>query len=1010
MNYCNFSMINYQRFLSLTALVLLFGCGEKKGDASYSDGAVPPSQALSTFEIEPGFKIELLASEPLINSPVDMEIDENGQMYVVEMPGYPLDNTRTGRIKILRDKDGDGQMDESIVFADGLMFPNGILRWKDGVIITDAPYVLYMEDSDGDGRADHIDTLLTGFSLSNPHVNVNNPVYGLDNWVYLAHLGSIGTRKYEDMFGDKGDEVRYYNRSEGPVLPQNAGGRTVRFRPDDTELEMVSSRTQFGHTFDRWGRYFLTHNQNHIYHEVIAAAYLARNPDLLVPNASESISDHGNEAEVFQITTNPDRQLFTPTGLTTSSSGVTAYEGGIFPPPFDRNVVFGAESVSNLVHVDILEENGATFTAKRHRETREFLASRDSWSRPVNMYIGPDGALYVLDYYRRIIEHPEWMSDEAVEEGGLYDGYDMGRIYRITPEATGKPAWTKGLNLGSESPAEWVQHLASNNIWWRQNAQRLLVERKDMSVVSALEEMVKKDTSPEGRLHALWTLQGMGALSSDLIILALEDAEPGVRENAIKLAENYLEDPVVRKSLLNLREDSNARVRFQLLCTLGFVDTPDAAKVREELLFTDLEDEWVQIAALSASSSQTVPLLNTVLTRFDKEVPAYATLVHRLAAMVVASEGPKMFGELLQKAVSQTSNEGWQAAILRGLADGYTRARNTISGVGFEAHLMQAFFDHPNRDVRNSSLNLLRVMGVSNQQRMDQGMERAMATVENRSLDDDRRIESFRFLSLGDPAPYADKIKEFISPHESSGIQIAAFQTLGEVPGTGASDFILDKWEVLTPEVRDNALEVFLTEQERVTSLLDALEAKKVPVAAIGWRRTVRLMNNSDEELRERARFILTKDEGEEVIQEYQAALELVGDPIEGKVVYMKNCALCHQFRGQDGVAFGPDLGAVHNWLPKDLMVNILDANLSIAPGFDLWEITMTNGEKVQGMIMSETSAAISLRIAPGVEETINRQDISTIQGLNMSLMPGMADQISHQEMADLLAFLRGSE
>ena len=979
--------------------------------ASYPDGAVPPSEALSTFEIEPGFKIELLANEPLINSPVDMEIDENGQIYVVEMPGYPLDNSRTGRIKILRDKDGDGQMDESIVFADGLMFPNGILRWKDGIIVTDAPYVLYLEDSDGDGRADRIDTLLTGFSLSNPHVNVNNPVYGLDNWIYLAHLGSIGTRKYQEKFGDKGDEVRYYDKPGSPVLPQNADSRTVRFRPDEGMLEMASSRTQFGHTFDRWGRYFLTHNQNHIYHEVIAAAYLDRNPDLLVPNASESISDHGNEAEVFQITTNPDRQLFTPTGLTTSSSGVTAYEGGIFPPPFDRNAVFGAESVSNLVHVDILEEKGATFTAKRHRETREFLASRDSWSRPVNMYIGPDGALYVLDYYRRIIEHPEWMSDEAVEEGGLYDGHNMGRIYRITPEGTGKPEWTRGLNLGNESPAEWVQHLASNNIWWRQNAQRLLAERKDMSVVSALEEMAKAHTSPEGRLHALWTLQGMGALSPDMIISALGDAEAGIRENAIKLAEIYLEeDPAIREKLLDLRGDSNARVRFQLLCTLGFIDTPEAAKVREELLFMDLEDEWVQIAALSASSSQAVLLLNTALARFDKDIPAYSSLVHRLAAMVVASEGTKMFGELLQKAVSQTTNNGWQAAILRGLAEGYTRARNTISGVGFEAGLIQAFFEHPNKEIRNSSLNLLRALGVSNQQRMEQGMERAIAIAENGSLEDDRRIESFRFLRLGDPAPYSDKLKEFISPHESSGIQVAAFQSLGEIPGTDASDFILEKWEILTPEVRDSALEIFLTEQERVKSLLDALEAKEVPVAAVGWRRTVQLMNNSDEGLRERARFILTKDEGEEVIQEYQAALELEGDPVEGRVVYMKNCALCHQFRGKDGVTFGPDLGTVHNWLPKDLMVNILDANLSIAPGFDLWEITLTDGEKIQGMIMSETSAAISLRIAPGVEETINRQDISAIKGLNMSLMPGMAGQIDHQEMADLLAFLRRME
>jgi putative heme-binding domain-containing protein len=192
--------------------------------------------------------------------------------------------------------------------------------------------------------------------------------------------------------------------------------------------------------------------------------------------------------------------------------------------------------------------------------------------------------------------------------------------------------------------------------------------------------------------------------------------------------------------------------------------------------------------------------------------------------------------------------------------------------------------------------------------------------------------------------------------------------------------------------------------------LLDALESKEVPVAAIGWQHRVRLMNNSKEELRERAREILTKDVGEEVNRKYQQALKLDGDPIKGKLVYMKNCALCHQFRWEEGVSFGPDLGTVHNWLSKDLMANILDPNLSIAPGFDLWEVTMKDGEKVQGMIMSETSAAISLRISPGTENTINRQDIKSIRGLNMSLMPGMAGQIDQQQMADLLAFLRETE
>src|SRR5690606_30282279 len=250
----------------------------------YENSALTPEQALASYQVEEGFNIELIASEPLIASPVDMEIDENGNCYVVEMPGYPLDKSHTGRVKLLRDTDGDGVMDESVLFADELMFPNGVLRWKNGIIVTDAPNVLYLEDTDGDGKADKRDTLLTGFSLSNPHVNVNNPIYGLDNWIYLAHYGHINTRKFKEEFGDLGSEIVFPFRKDAPRLPRNAAARSVRFRPDGSALEMRSSRSQFGHTFDAWGRHFLTHNQNHIYQEVLAAPYVNRNESLFVGN------------------------------------------------------------------------------------------------------------------------------------------------------------------------------------------------------------------------------------------------------------------------------------------------------------------------------------------------------------------------------------------------------------------------------------------------------------------------------------------------------------------------------------------------------------------------------------------------------------------------------------------------------------------------------------------------------------------------------------------------------
>lgn len=991
-------------------VIVLQACGNSP--LSYTGGAIKPEAALATFEVEEGFTIELLAAEPLIASPVDMEIDEYGRLYVVEMPGYPLDNSRTGKIKLLTDTDGDGKMDKSIVFADQLIFPNGIQRWKGGVIVTDAPNVLYLEDTNGDGRADLRDTLLTGFSLSNPHVNVNNPVYGLDNWIYLSHFGAIGTRKYGTEFGDQGTEIYFPGQPDQPRLPKNAEARTVRFQPDHKKLEMTAAKSQFGQTFDQWGHHFLTHNQNHIYEEMIAAPYLKRNPELLLSNATQSISDHGDATEVFQITKNPDRQLFTPVGLTTSSSGITMSLGGLFPSPFDGNMAFVAESVSNLVHADIIKDNGSSFIAGRHRSDKEFLASTDAWSRPVNMYVGPDGALYVLDYYRRIIEHPEWMSDEAVAAGGLYDGYNMGRIYRITPTGTKAANWTKGLALGSATIEQLVGHLDDKNIWWRQNAQRLLVDRMDKTAIPALVKMSENRDAPLGRLHALWTLEGMGALSSELIKKALHDTVAGVRENAVKLTELHLAaSPELGTTLLLLQNDTDPKVRFQLLCTLGYINTAEAATARRKLLFSNLSDEWMQVAALSASASQAGSLLKEVLNTFRNDVPAYASLTQRLAAMIGAGKAQEAIGKLIQKAIAPgfKKEESWQAPVLKGLSEGLKRnepARAVLQNL--QPLLVNGFFEHPDAEVRKAALQLLKLTATKGNT-IETGIVKAVSIAGNKKLQEERREEAIHFLALSDAAPYGNILKGLIVPQEQPSVQIAAIKILAKLPGTNVSTYLLQQWDVLTPGIRDAALPVFMQDEERIRLLLDAVEKKQVAPTSISWNRRVQLMSNEDEKLRNRARALLTKNDSPKTNLEYQKALELPGNKAKGKIMYTQNCAICHQVRGASGIAFGPDLGTIHNWLAKDIMVNVLDPDFSIAQGFDLWELQLNEGGTLQGMIRSETSAAITLHSAPGVEKTINRQDIKSIKALNMSLMPGLGAQINPQQMADLIAFLRNS-
>lgn len=1001
--------LNRYFFLWLCCLLLITVSCRKVPDSSNS---VSAKNALSTYQVADGFKIELIASEPLISDPVDMEIDEYGRMYVVEMHGYPLDRSGTGKIILLSDSNADGVMDKRTVFAEGLELPNSIMRWKKGVLVTDAPNVLYLEDTNGDGKADVKDTLLTGFALTNPQHNVNNPVYGLDNWIYLAHQGSVSTQKYKEDFGDEGSEIVFTSSPSSPRLPKNANGLSVRFRPDQKQIEMMASNCQFGHTFDEWGRWFGCNNSNQGYQEVIANRYFKRNPALPISDAVQDMSDHLNAPEVFPTTIHPDRQLLSGVGVMTAGSGLTAYLGGEFPEPYNKNVTFIAEPVYNLVHVDVLKDSGTSFIASRILEQKEFLSSTDAWARPVNFYVGPDGDLYVLDYYRKVIESPEWMADEAVAAGDLYAGSDKGRIFRITPTDGKKADWTKGLKLGDASDNELIENLANKNNWWRLNAQRLLVDRGDKKSIPGLIAMARNTSSDVGRLHALWTLEGMGALDPSVITEALSDPVAGIRENAIRLAELHLSSaPQLTDALFSLQTDPDPKVRFQLLLTLGFVNTPQSLESRTKLLFADIDDKWVQIAALSAGA-ETSSLLNVVLERFRSEIPAYSSLVQRLTSMIGITGDADHIYQLIQKATTTDDiNLKSNVAILEGLSRGLKNRKSPLMiPPNLQKRLVRTFFENNSSQIRNASYHVLKVRGISEETLKDQSIERALLIIKDTTQKADRRADAIDFLSLGDPASHVPLLEKILVPQEPSLVQLAAVRTLNLVPGTSASQYIILQWPKLTPEIRDAAIETFLGKPERVTLLLTAMEQGLISPTSVSFWGGVGLMMQTDTTLRNRARAIFTRsqEEGKKVNEKYQNALELTGDPVHGRAVYAASCVICHQVRGEFGIAIGPDLGTVHNWTKEDIMANILDPNLSIAAGFDLWNVELNTGESVQGIIKSETPTAITLVYSGKNDRTINRQEIKSLTTVNVSAMPsGLEKSIDQQQMADLLSFLR---
>jgi putative membrane-bound dehydrogenase-like protein len=993
----------------LFLIVITISCSRPSGNTS----GLLPAEALRSFELPEGFQIELIAAEPLVADPVAMEVDEQGNFYVVEMHGYPENLKSSGVVKLLKDTNNDGLPDKSEVFADSLTLPTGIMKWKKGVIVTDVPNVWYLEDTNGDDHADVKKLLLTGFALTNPQHIANTPLLGVDNWIYMAHQGRIEP-KVSMLFNDTGSRVHYPGVPGAPQLPRDANGRNIRFKPDTYGLEMLSGESQYGHTFDPWGHHLCTSNADHLFHEVIGARYLNRNPDLLVADATQNIPDHGDAAEVYPITKNPQHQLLTDVGVITSSCGVTWYQGDHFPDSF-QNVTFIAEPVHNLVHADRIQVRGATFSAARVYQQKEFLASTDPWFRPVQFYIGPDGALYVIDYYRQIVEHPEWMSEEVNRSGALYNGSDKGRIYRISLKGSKTPDWMKLLKGKEYQPEELVSLLAHKNIWWRKTAQRLLSDRRGSYSAELLSHFLDTTRSATGYVHALWLLEDLSALPSGPVLKGLGHSVAGVRENAIRVAEHHLNEwPDVQSRLMAMGNDADPQVRFQLLCTLGELQGTQAADLRRQLLIKDMEDDWVQVAALSAASSpeEMITALLPMAGKADGE-GAYR-FIEKAAALVALGQQPDKISNLLSLALRSSPGvaASSRAALLSGFLQGFSVRKNSSPKLlEFIPALSRQFDPGVEASLRSQAMQLYNYAVRHGGSTVPGIMEKAVWVAGDTASSPSFRADAFRLL-INDSSDQVVKVLEkAFEPSTPEAVQLEAVRTYNRISPSRAGQFYIGLWPSLSPGIRDAALEVYYHSAALEHQLLEAVERGKIPASNISWPRTVWLMNEDDEKVRSRARKLLAAGLGDRdaVVKKYAAALKKEGDPGAGHQLFIKNCAVCHQMSGSEGTAFGPDLASVRNRDAEFIMADILNPNRSIADKYELWTITTRDGSTSSGIISSETSSTITLTFTGGQRQTLSRSSIASMQSSSTSAMPaGFENTLSIEDMANLLAYLKG--
>ena len=661
--------------LAITAV----SCNSNK---SHYTGPLTPHESMNTFHFAEDFKAEIFATEPLIIDPVSMQFDEEGNAYVVEMlDAYKPDSVKgRGKIVMLKDLDGDGRADTAIIFADSIREATSILPWEGGLLIAAAPNIMYYKDTDGDGRADLKEILFTGFFTKNEEAQITNLRFSVDNWIYANNAGQAG-------------EITFNRRPDAPKLVMQ--GADFRFRLDRNEFELTTGPGQFGLSIDDWGHRFFTQNTLHIQQVVIPRRYLQRN-SFLPSNAKTAIvniSDH--DLNMYQLTETPYwRQVRTDRRNKefqehrldkveyardhfTGASGGTFYGGDAFPKGYYGNI-FTGDVAGSLVHRDILSPGDSVpyFIAKRgnQEKDKEFLASTDTWFRPVSSTSGPDGYLYVIDMYRQHIEAPLSIPMDLQKDMDFNAGSKYGRVYRIMPKNAG--AYKKvPSDLRNTKSMDLVALLSHQNQWWRLQAQRLLLERQDKTVIPAIKALFVQSDDPRSRLHALYILEGMDVLDAGIVKAAMKDSSPGVRENAVILSERF---PACLSQLEDMVDDSSIRVAFQATLSLGEFNDKSIIPVLVKVVNRYGYNSWFRTAVLSCEAGSSIDFLKALAREnFFGELAPWKLAFFESFSNVIGGRNQEieivsLLENILQSSIAQASD--WQRTSVKGLLKGLEKS------------------------------------------------------------------------------------------------------------------------------------------------------------------------------------------------------------------------------------------------------------------------------------------------------------------------------------------------
>jgi putative membrane-bound dehydrogenase-like protein len=980
---------------------------------------VSPDESMKHMVVPKGFHVELFADEKdLGGKPICMTWDERGRLWVAITMDYPNEMQPKGqgrdKIVICEDTKGTGRADKFTVFADKLSIPTSIAFANGGVIVYSGAELpegargrsisqtLLLKSTKGDDKADVREVLFGNWSQGDTHGGPSNMLYGLDNWIW-------GMQGYNDSRLTLGGETHRFRQG------------FYRFKPDASKMEFVrsTSNNTWGFGMSEEGIIFgsTANGCPSVYMPIPNRYYEAVRgwaPSLVL----QSIADSNR----FRPITDKVRQVDFHGGYT-AAAGHALYTARAYPQEYWNRVAFVNEPTGHLVGAFVLTRDGSDFHSSN---PFNLLASNDEWTAPIMSEVGPDGNVWVIDWYNFIVQHNPTPNGFKTGKGAAYES-DLrdkkhGRIYRIVYDHTPK-AQRVTYTLDGATPEKLVKTLKNDNLFWRRHAQRLLVERGKQDVLPALIDLAKDQGVDEiglnvGAIHALWTMHGLGALdgkhadATNAALAALKHPSAGVRRNAVQVLPR---DAKSVKAILDagLTKDEDPQVR--LVALLALADQPASAAAGKAVVAAladpaNARDKWIPDAATADAAKNSEEFLKALSA--NKEPSAKLLAVAAIVAEHYARGGSvDSVGGVL--ASLTTADPKVADAVVHGLAKGWpTDSRPTLDDK-LEASLTKLVtLVAPER--RGALVKLATAWGSKKLETYAaEAVKSLLAQVKNESLSAEERITAARELVGQRPADKetVQTLLDLITPRTPSDVAAGFLQAL-QTTEADAGSMILERLPSLTPAARAAGLSVVLSRPAWTKEFLTSADKGKLQITELSLDQRQALTSHPDRTIRDKAKELLKRGgalpnaDREKVLQEMLPITKEKGDAKAGKEIFVKQCSKCHVHSGE-GTRIGPDLTGTAVHTKEHLLTDIIDPSRSVEANFRAYQVTLKSGRVLSGLLASESKTAIELYDAEGKKQTILRQDIDELTASTKSLMPdGFEKQIKREEFINLLEFL----